>query len=135
MGCSEQAGDAAHCWRETDERSPRPQLSEIQEINARLRMCPGGGPADTYHNSNQPFPGSPLIILLSLDPDLNTFGERFGKKLARRQFFIKYPICSGCDYACLTRWLSQSNKGKILSKEKKKIILKKKKKKKKKKKS
>merc|ERR1712037_310896 len=52
--CSEQAGDAAYCWRETDERSPRPQLSEIQEINARLRMCPGGGPADTYHNFNQP---------------------------------------------------------------------------------
>merc|ERR1711971_704749 len=56
--CSEQAGYAAHCWREADERSPRPQLSEIQEINARLRLCPGGGPADTYHNSNQPFPAA-----------------------------------------------------------------------------
>ena len=55
-------------------------------------------------------------MLLALEPDLNTFGERFGNKVARRQFFIKYPICSGCDYACLTRWLSQSNKGKILSK-------------------
>merc|ERR1712210_174875 len=87
--------------------------------------------------SRQPAAHMLLSLEPDLDPDINTFGERFGNKVARRQFFIKYPICSGCDYACLTRWLSQSNKGKILSKKKKKKkkknLLKKKKKKKKKK--
>ena len=48
-----------------------------------------------------------------LDP--NTFGE-VKINVAPRQFFIKYPIRSGCNRACLTRWLSQSNKGRILSK-------------------
>merc|ERR1719219_2428050 len=39
-----------------------------------------------------------------------TFDQRL-KKSCQRQFFIKYLIRSGCNCACLTRWLSQSNKG------------------------
>ena len=57
-------------------------------------------------------------ITCSAKLDLNTFGELRGlvNKCCAAPFFIKYPIRSGCNRACLTRWLSQSNKGRILSK-------------------
>jgi len=63
-----------------------------------------------YHNSNQPFPS--LLMLLSFDPPPTPIYSPTSD--LKKNSLLK--ICSGCDRACLTRWLSQSNKGRILSK-------------------